>query len=79
MQFPNFACTWFTLEGKRTLTSNKKKIKHAAETSKLLEVVQVPLQVAVRHCLGHQKEGTEMARETVWLNGQRKGLIKECF
>ena len=43
------------------LTSNKKKIKHALEILKSLEAVQVPLQMAVVHCLGHQKEDTEMA------------------
>ena len=44
------------------LTSNRKEIKHAAEILKLLEDVQVPLQVAVLHCPGHQKEDTEVPR-----------------
>ena len=44
------------------LTSNRKEIKHAAEILKLLSAVQVPLQVAVMHCPGHQKEDTEVAR-----------------
>ena len=44
------------------LTSNGKEIKHAAEILKLLSAVQVPLQVAVRHCPRHQKEDTEVAR-----------------
>ena len=43
------------------LTSDRKEIKHAAEILKLLEAVQVPLQVAVMHCPEHQKEDTEMA------------------
>ena len=44
------------------LTSNRKEIKHAAEILKLLGAVQVPLQVAVMHCPGHQKEDTEVPR-----------------
>ena len=44
------------------LTSNRKEIKHAGEILKLLEAVQVPLQVAVMHCEGHQRESTEAAR-----------------
>ena len=43
------------------LTSNRKEIKHAAENLKLLGAVQVPLQVAVLHCPGHQKEDTKVA------------------
>ena len=46
---------------KELLTSNKKEIKHGVEILKLLEAVQVPLQVAVMHCPEHQKEDTEMA------------------
>ena len=48
----------FIWEEKELLTSNRKEIKHAAENFKLLEVLQVPLQVAVMHCPGHQKEDT---------------------
>ena len=43
------------------LTSNRQEIKHAAEILKLLGAVQVPLQVAVRHCPGHQKEDSKVA------------------
>ena len=46
------------------LTSSKKEIKYATENLKLLKAVQVPLQVAVMHCPGHQKEDTEVARGT---------------
>ena len=59
------------------LTSNKKEIKHAAEILKLLEAVQVPLQVAVTHCLGHQKRTLKWLEETIWLTEQRKRLLKE--
>lgn len=51
-------------EDKRLLTSNKEEIKHAAKILKLLEAVQAPLQVAVMHCPGHQKDRTEVARES---------------
>ena len=40
-------------KGRGILNSNKKEIKHAAEIFKLLEAVQVPLQVAVMHRPGH--------------------------
>ena len=43
------------------LTPNKWKTKHATEILKSSEAVQVPLQVAVKHCPGHQKEDTEVA------------------
>ena len=60
--FPNLAGTWFNLEKRGLLTSSKRKIKRATEISKLLEAVQVPLQVAVMHCPGHWTEDTEVAR-----------------
>ena len=66
-----------TWKEKESLTSNKKEIKHAAEILKLLEAVQVPLQVAVTHCLGHQKRTLKWLEETIWLTEQRKRLLKE--
>ena len=59
------------------LTSNKEEIKHPAEIFKVLEAVQVPLQVAIMPCPGHQKEDTEVARRINLANQQRTRLLKE--
>ena len=56
-----------TWKEKELLTSNVKENKHAAEILKLLEAVQVPLQVAVMHCPRNQKKDTEWLEETIWL------------
>ena len=62
---------------KELLTSNKKEIKHAAEILKLLEVVHVLLQVAVTHCLGHQKEDSEVARRNNLADRAAKESLRE--
>ena len=61
------------------LTSNRKDIKHAAEILKLLGAVQVPLQVAVKHCPGHQKEDTEVARGNNLAEWAAKEAAKGMF
>ena len=61
------------------LTSNRKEIKHAAEILKLLGAVQVPLQVAVRHCPRHQKEDTEVARGNNLAEWAAKEAAKGMF
>ena len=61
------------------LTSNKKEIKHAAEILKLLDAVQVPLQVAVMHCPGHQNEDTEAARGNNLADGATKVAARGMF
>ena len=61
------------------LTSNRKEIKHAAENLKLLGAVQVPLQVAVMHCPGHQKEDTEVAKGNNLAEWAAKEVAKGMF
>ena len=61
------------------LTSNKKEIKHAAEILKLLEAVQVSLQVAVMHCPAHQKEDTKVARGNNLAEWAAKEAAKGMF
>ena len=61
------------------LISNKEEIKHAAEILKFLEAVQVPLQVAVMHCPGHQKEATEVARGNNLAEWAAKEAAKGMF
>lgn len=56
------------------LTSKKKEIKHAAGVLKLLEAVQVPLQVA-----GFRKRALKPVKETIWPIEQGKSLLKECL
>lgn len=60
-------------------TSNKKEIKHAAEMLKLLEAIQVPLQVAVMHCPGHQTEDTEVPKGNNLADGAGKEAAKGTF
>ena len=66
-------------KGRGLLTSNRKEIKHAAEILKLLEAVQVPLQVAVMHCPGHQKEDTDAARRNNLAEWAAKEAAKGIF
>ena len=61
------------------LTSDRKEIKHAAEILKFLEAVQVPLQVAVMHCPGHQKEDTEVAKGNNLAEWAAKEAAKGMF
>lgn len=61
------------------LTSNKKEMKHAVEMLKLLEAVQVPLQVAVMHFPRHQTEDTEMSKGNNLADGAAKEAAKGTF
>ena len=61
------------------LTSNRKEIKHAGEILKLLEAVQVPLQVAVMHCPRHQKENTKVAKGNNLAEWAAKEAAKVIF
>ena len=79
VSFPNFVCIWFPLEEKEVLTSNEKEKKHEAEILKLLKAVQVPLQVAVMYCPGHQKEDAEVARGNNLAEWAAKEVAKGMF
>jgi len=41
------------------LTAQGKQIKHAKEILQILEAINLPEQVAIMHCRGHQKDNTE--------------------
>ena len=44
------------------LTSGNKDVKHAEEIVQLLETVNLPGQIAIMHCLGHQKDGSQTSQ-----------------
>lgn len=50
------------MEGKRTPDCTKKIVKYATEILRLLEAVQLPLEVAIIHCRGHSKGNTPRSR-----------------
>ena len=62
---------------KELLSANKQEVKLVAEHLKLLEAGQVPLKVAVTHCLGHQKEDSEVARRNNLADRAAKESLRE--
>ena len=44
------------------ITSGNKDVKHAEEILQLLEAVNLPNQVAIMHCHGHQRDGSQMSQ-----------------
>lgn len=41
------------------LTTQGRQVKHAAEILQLLESVQLPKEVAIMHCKGHQRSNSD--------------------
>ena len=70
------------LGGNRTINLQINENEACNRNFKLLEAVQVLLQVAVMHYPGHQKEDTEVAKGNILADQAVKRLLKEhlqCF
>ena len=54
------------------LTSGNKSIKHAVEILQLLEAVNLPNQVAIVHCQGHQRDGSQTSHRNQKVDKEAK-------
>lgn len=62
MCFPYTSCTCSHLERKKAITVKHSPIKHGPEILQLLQAVNLPKEVVVIHCKGHQKENSPVAK-----------------
>ena len=61
------------------LTAQGKQIKHAKEILQLLEAINLPEQVAIMHCRGHQKGNTEQELGNKLADQEAKRAAERSF